>query len=49
MFRYIDQQTFCYNNREDIGDGGRFNLCVSQTVGKRLTYKQLTNKVVSIA
>ena len=45
LFRYIDEQSFRYNNRKDIGDGGRFNLCVSQTVGKRLTYKQLTGKV----
>ena len=49
MFQCIDEQTFRYNNRKDIGDNGRFNLCVSQMVGKRLTYKQLTGRVVSVA
>ena len=44
LFRYIDEQAFRYNNRKEIGDGGRFALCVSQTVGKRLTYSQLTGK-----
>jgi len=44
LFRYIDEQVFRYNNRKDIGDGGRFDLCVSQGFGKRLTYKQLTGK-----
>ena len=42
LFRYIDEQAFRYNNRKDIGDGGRFDLCVTQGFGKRLTYKQLT-------
>jgi hypothetical protein len=36
LFRYIDEQAFRYNNRKDIGDGGRFDLCVSQGFGKRL-------------
>jgi hypothetical protein len=44
LFRYIDEQVFRYNNRKDIGDGGRFDLCVTQGFGKRLTYKQLTGK-----
>lgn len=40
LFRYLDEQTFRYNNREDIGDFGRFRLALSQIVGKRLTWKQ---------
>jgi hypothetical protein len=32
-FRYLDEQSFRYNNRKDIGDQGRFD--------KRLTYKEL--------
>jgi hypothetical protein len=47
LFRYIDEQAFRYNNRKDIGDGGRFDLCVSQGLGKRLTYKQLTGKATA--
>ena len=45
LFRYLDEQMFRFNNRKDIGDGGRFNLAVSQVVGKRLTYAELTGKV----
>jgi transposase-like protein len=44
LFRYIDEQAFRYNNRKEIGDGGRFDLCVSQGFGKRLTYIELTGK-----
>src|SRR5437867_2881149 len=39
--RYLGEQVFRYNNRLDIGDSGRFNLAVSQIVGKRLTYAAL--------
>lgn len=44
LFRYIDEQAFRYNHRKEIGDRGRFDLCVAQAVGKRLTYSQLTGK-----
>jgi transposase-like protein len=44
LFRYLDEQVFRYNNRKDIDDSGRFNLAVSQIVGKRLTFAQLTGK-----
>jgi transposase-like protein len=43
--RYVDEQVFRYNNRKNIGDGGRLDKCVSQGIGKRLTYKELTGKV----
>jgi transposase-like protein len=43
---YLDEQTFRYNNRdnEEIGDPGRFRAALSQIVGKRLTYDELTGK-----
>jgi transposase-like protein len=49
LFRYVDEQAFRYNNRqdeagEDIGDFARFKTVLSQIVGKRLTYKALIGK-----
>lgn len=44
LFRYLDEQMFRFNNRKDLDDAGRFNLTVSQLVGKRLTFSQLTGK-----
>jgi transposase-like protein len=47
--RYIDEQVFRFNNRATKGnpldDSDRFILAVSQIVGKRLTYAELTGKV----
>ncbi len=45
LFRYLDEQMFRYNNRKDLDDAGRFDLAVSQIVGKRLTFAELTGKV----
>ena len=48
--RYVDEQVFRFNNRggkkkeERITDAQRFSLALSQIVGKRLTYKELTGK-----
>jgi len=48
LFRYLDEQVFRYlhrgNREHPITDADRFNLAVSQIVGKRLTYKELTGK-----
>jgi transposase-like protein len=44
LFRYIDEQAFRYNNRKDMNDYDRFELAMSQIVGKRLTYEQLNGK-----
>jgi transposase-like protein len=44
LFRYLDEQTFRYNNRKDMGDFDRFKLAASQIVGKRLTWNQVTGK-----
>ena len=42
LFRYLDEQSFRYNNRKDIGDAGRFAKAISQIVGKRVTFSALT-------
>ena len=44
LFRYLDEQSFRYNNRKDVDDYGRFMLALSQITGKRLTYEHLTGK-----
>ena len=44
LFRYLDEQAFRYNNREESDDSGRFVTAMRQAVGKRLTYRQLTGK-----
>ena len=50
LFRYLDEQTFRYNNRatqdNPLNDADRFALALSQIVGKRLTYQHLTGKDV---
>ncbi|HVB35505.1 MAG TPA: IS1595 family transposase [Patescibacteria group bacterium] len=44
LFRYLDEQAFRFNNREDYDDGDRFNLAISRIIGKRLTWDHLTGK-----
>src|ERR1035438_3909772 len=44
LFRYLDEQAFRYNNRKDMTDADRFSKALTQIVGKRLTYKELTGK-----
>jgi transposase-like protein len=43
LFRYLDEQSFRFNNRR-ANDAGRFNRVLSQIVGKRLTFSDLTGK-----
>jgi transposase-like protein len=43
LFRYLDEQTFRFNNR-DMDDAMRFRLSLRTVSGRRLTYKQLTGK-----
>ena len=43
LFRYLDEQSFRYNNR-DMTDLDRFVCVMRHIVGRRLTYKQLTGK-----
>ncbi len=48
LFRYLDEQSFRYNNRatpdNPLNDADRFTLALSQITGKRLTYEHLTGK-----
>jgi hypothetical protein len=44
LFRYLDEQTFRYNNRKDMNDADRFRLALSHITGKRLTYEHLTGR-----
>ena len=45
LFRYLDEQTFRYNNRKNMSDADRFDAVLSQVVGRRLTYAEVTGKV----
>jgi len=49
LFRYLDEQVWRYNNRatkdNPMNDSDRFSLAVSQIVGKRLTFAEVTGKV----
>ena len=49
LFRYVDEQAFRFNNRKDgkrkIEDFERFDIAMSQVIGKRLTYSELTGKI----
>jgi ISXO2-like transposase domain len=49
LARYLDEQAFRYNNRKDVNDGDRFDFAIRQIVGKRLTYSELTGKVLNSA
>ena len=42
LFRYLDEQSFRFNNRLHLDDAGRFALVIGQIVGRRLTYDELT-------
>ena len=48
--RYVTEQVFRYNNRatkdNPLQDSDRFMLALSQIAGKRLTYAELTGKVL---
>lgn len=41
LFRYLDEQSFRFNNRK-LTDFGRFALAAASVFGKRLTFQQLT-------
>lgn len=48
LFRYLDEQSFRFNNRK-VTDQLRFLAVSRLIVGRRLTYKQLTGKEISLA
>jgi transposase-like protein len=43
LFRYLDEQSFRYNERKGT-DGDRFVTAMSSIAGRRITYRQLTGK-----
>jgi transposase-like protein len=53
LFRYLDEQSFRYNNRatkdNPLNDADRFSAVLSQVAGKRLTYAEVTGKVSEIS
>lgn len=44
LFRYVDEQAFRYNNRQNMDDADRFISVMQRIAGKRLTYKELIGK-----
>ncbi len=44
LFRYLDEQAYRYNFRNDMEDFDRFKMAASQLVGKRLTWDEVTGK-----
>jgi transposase-like protein len=44
LFRYLDEQTFRFNNRKDV-DSNRFAGVLDSVTGRRLMYKQLIGAV----
>ena len=48
LARYVDEQVFRYNHRKDgdrkLNDADRFAAAMSQVLGRRLTYSDLTGK-----
>lgn len=47
LFRYLDEQTFRYNNRKNMGDQQRFELAMGNVAGKRLTYAELAGATLA--
>jgi len=41
LFRYLDEQSFRYNNRLGMNDRMRFEAAMQNVAGKRLTYAEL--------
>jgi transposase-like protein len=41
LFRYLDEQSFRYNNRLGMNDRTRFEAAMQNVAGKRLTYAEL--------
>jgi transposase-like protein len=42
LFRYLDEQSFRYNNRKGMNDQARFEKVMANVSGRQLTYKELT-------
>ena len=48
LLRYLDEQAFRFNEREDT-DGGRFLTVLESVIGRRVTYSQLTGRYLGAA
>jgi transposase-like protein len=48
LFRYLDEQSFRYNNRKKANDGERFKAAMQHISGRRLTYNDLTGKEIPL-
>ena len=46
LFRYLDEQCFRFNKRR-LTDAERFVIVLAQTIGRRITYNELTGKIDS--
>ena len=44
LFRYLDEQTYRFNNRKELSDSERFESVMGRVLNRRLTFKQLTGK-----
>ncbi len=44
LFLYLDEQCFRFNKRR-LSDAERFVIVLAQTIGKRITYDELTGKL----
>ena len=44
LFRYLDEQCFRFNKRR-LTDAERFVIVMAQTIGRRITYDELTGSV----
>jgi transposase-like protein len=47
LYRYLDEQSFRYNNRKEQNDADRFQAVMENVAGRRLTWKQLTGQTNS--
>jgi hypothetical protein len=45
LFRYLDEQSYRFNNRKDMDDFDRFRMAAAQLADKRLTWNRLTGKL----
>jgi|SRR5208283_1426321 len=44
LFRYLDEQAFRFNTREELTESERFEQAMKQVVGRRVTWNALTGK-----
>jgi len=44
LFRYLDEQSFRYNDRLEMDDSDRFSKLLKKVTRKHVTYSKLTEK-----